>query len=152
MAFGIAIAALAIGGGAQLYATHQATEAAREQNKAAKKARNIDRRVASIENQRSKRLEIARQRMEQAQIVSSATDSGTLTGSSSVAGASVGSASNTAGAIGFMNTQVAGSVAKGRALQRGADRAAVYQNRAAYAGAVGNISNSIGMKFGGVGG
>tara|TARA_R110000824_G_scaffold208044_5_gene393627 strand:- start:871 stop:1323 length:453 start_codon:yes stop_codon:yes gene_type:complete len=127
------LAVVAIAG--TVYSADQEQKAAKEQTKAAKKAKGIDRRMASIKNQREKRKAIAQSRLQQSALQNAAGNTNTL-GSSGAQGGLASSGAGLAGGIGFQNTVVAGADASGRALQRGADRAAVHLNRAQMGAAI----------------
>lgn len=123
-----ALAALAL----QAYSMKKQEQASNAQVKSQKSARDLDQRMASIENQRTKRKAIAQQRVEEARLVTAAAADNT-SGSSAVQGALTGSAADTAGRIGFANTRSAAATQRGNILQSGIDKAAGFNNQAGWA-------------------
>ena len=145
----MATAAIVVGvtTAASLYSNNQQAAAANATRRAAKRASNIEQRVASINNQREKRKAIAIQRMQQGQLINTAGTEGTF-GSSAVQGGLTSGGAGVASAIGFQSSQLAGASAVGSVMQAGADKAAAHQRNAAYAGVVSNAASTYYNKFG----
>lgn len=138
-----AVAALAL----QAVSIRQQQLASHEQRKATKKARSVDSRLASIENQRNKRRAIAQQRIEEASLIAASAADNT-SGSSAVRGGLTGSRAGLAGSIGFQNTQLAAASARGAALQEGIDKAAGFNKLAGYAQVGASAFNLAYQRFG----
>lgn len=117
--------------------------ATQEQNKAERRARDIDRRQAALENARQRRLAIAQRRIQEAEIGQLAESQG-VAGSSSVAGARGALLSDTASNIGFANTQIASNTLRADTLGRGYGRAAQLQSFGNTLGGIGNASAGFG--------
>lgn len=130
-----------IGLASNLMSQEEQRKANRAERKAQEEANRVERRRAEIANQRERRKMAAQVAQAQASNIAAATAyGGGGAGSSSLLGANLGTRSDLGSAIGFQNTQLAAAGAVSNALQRGANEAARYTNRANMYGAVSQMS------------
>lgn len=130
--------------GASVVSSYQAGEeqkkANRAQRRAQEEANRIERRRAEIANQRERKKAAQQTQSIQASNIASAFSGGAGAMGSSLLGANLGARSDLGSAIGFQNMNLASASATSNVLQRGADQAARYMNRANNWAAFGNLA------------
>lgn len=139
--------ATVVAAGAGIRQSQIQQDIARRQNRAQRRARDVEIRQAEIQNQRARNRAIAEQRrIRAANIVSG--DQGNISGSSALTGVLTGQQTALSSAIGFQSTQLAANNARSSILQNASDAsvrlgavAGNFQAISSLAGSVGALAN-----------
>ena len=137
MAEGALVASLVLSAGS----AYQSTRAAKAQNSAQKKAAQLERGRAALEQRTQTRKAIAAARRQRGEILAS-TQSQNTGGNSAVSGAVGGLQTGTAVGIGASRVQLAARQGQSLILQRGASRANRLNSSAAILGGLSSIAGA----------
>lgn len=141
MGFEVAVGALAVGAASGYMSAREESKAAKATARAQKLANAIEQRRADIENQRQRRLSAMQTVAGIASNEAYSAGAGTF---STTVGANTSMLSDFSSAIGASNTALAAQAGQFNALQKGADQAMRYKNRANNWAAVSRLSGGIG--------